>query len=301
MAHHLRAGPRVGPGDRRDVERARQEVEHRVEHGLDALVLERAPAQDRHDPRGQRAGAYCADDPIRGDLLALEEAVRDLIVQIGERLDQALVPGGCFGGQLGRDLPHLDLVSQVVAIGDRLHVDQVDHAAERVLGTDRQLQRDRVGAQPVLDHVDDVPEVRAGTVELVDEAEARHAVAIGLAPDRLGLRLDTRHAVEHHDRTVEHAQAALDLDGEIHVPGRVYQVDSMILPETGSCRGRDRDAALLLLLHPVHGGRALMDLAHLVGLAGVEEDPLGSRGLAGIDVGHDAEVAVVLDRMAAGH
>jgi len=38
-----------------------------------------------------------------------------------------------------------------------------------------------------------------------------------------------------------------------------------------------------------------------VAAAGVEEDPLGRRRLAGIDVGHDAEVAVVLDFVSAGH
>jgi hypothetical protein len=36
-------------------------------------------------------------------------------------------------------------------------------------------------------------------------------------------------------------------------------------------------------------------------LAGVVEDALSRRGLAGIDVSHDAEVAIVLDRMTAGH
>jgi hypothetical protein len=38
-----------------------------------------------------------------------------------------------------------------------------------------------------------------------------------------------------------------------------------------------------------------MHLADLVALAGVIEDPLGRRRLSGIDVRHDAEVAVVLD------
>ena len=58
-------------------------------------------------------------------------------------------------------------------------------------------------------------------------------------------------------------------------------------------RGRgDGDAALLLLHHPVHDGRAVVDLAHLVGNAGVEEDALGRRGLAGVDVRHDADVAI---------
>ena len=55
--------------------------------------------------------------------------------------------------------------------------------------------------------------------------------------------------------------------------------------------GRDGDAALLLLLHPVHRGGAVVDLADLVVDPGVEEDALGRRGLAGVDVRHDADVA----------
>jgi hypothetical protein len=39
-----------------------------------------------------------------------------------------------------------------------------------------------------------------------------------------------------------------------------------------------------------------MNLAHLVDAAGVEEDPLGGRGLAGIDVRHDADVPDPLKR-----
>jgi len=66
-------------------------------------------------------------------------------------------------------------------------------------------------------------------------------------------------------------------------------------PEAGGGRRSDRYAAFLLLLHPVHDGRAVMDLAQLVRYAGVEQDPLGGRGLAGVDVGHDADVAVTAD------
>ena len=157
------------------------------------------------------------------------------------------------------------------------------------------------GAEAILDHLDAHFEIRAGAVELVDEAHARDVVLVGLAPDGLGLRLDAGDAVEHGDRAVEHAQRALDLDGEVDVAGRVDDVDPVVVPETGRRGRRDRDAALLLLLHPVHRGGALMDLADLVGLAGVIEDALGRRRLAGIDVGHDADVAIALERMAAGH
>jgi hypothetical protein len=55
--------------------------------------------------------------------------------------------------------------------------------------------------------------------------------------------------------------------------------------------GGDGDAALLLLDHEVHRGGALVDLAHLVVDPRVEEDPLGHRGLARVDVGHDPDVA----------
>src|SRR5262249_60216949 len=49
------------------------------------------------------------------------------------------------------------------------------------------------------------------------------------------------------------------------------------------------------------GRGAFMHLAHLVAFACVIEDPLGRRRFAGIDVGHDAEIAVILDRVAARH
>jgi hypothetical protein len=42
------------------------------------------------------------------------------------------------------------------------------------------LERDGVHAEAVADHVDDAPEVGAGAVELVDEAEARDAVLVRL-------------------------------------------------------------------------------------------------------------------------
>ena len=133
-------------------------------------------------------------------------------------------------------------------------------------------------------------EVRADAVHLVDEADARHAVLVGLAPDGFRLRLDAGDGVEHGDGAVEHAQRALDFDGEVDVARRVDDVDAVIAPEAGRRGGRDGDAALLLLLHPVHDGRAFVDLADLVRDSGVEEDPLGGGRLPGIDVGHDADV-----------
>ena len=154
-----------------------------------------------------------------------------------------------------------------------------------------QLDRQRVGAEALLDGAHGEVEVRADLVHLVDEADARDVVLVGLTPDLLGLRLDALLAVEDGDGAVEHAQAALHLDGEVDVPGGVDDVDLVAVPEAGGGGGGDGDTPLLLLLHPVHRGGAVVHLTDLVADTGVVEDALGRRRLAGIDVRHDADVA----------
>src|SRR3546814_6337655 len=75
----------------------------------------------------------------------------------------------------------------------------------------------------------------------------------------------------------------------------------MIAPEAGGGGRSDGDAALLLLLHPIHGGCAVMHLANLVRPAGVIKNALGRCRLAGIDVRHDADIPITLVRSGAGH
>ncbi len=118
-----------------------------------------------------------------------------------------------------------------------------------------------------------------------------HVVLVGLAPHGLGLGLDAGDGVEHGDGAVEHPQRPFDLDGEVDMPGRVDDVDPRVAPLAGRGGAGDGDAALLLLDHPVHDRGAFVDLADLVGTAGVVQDPFGGRGLAGVDVRHDPDVA----------
>src|SRR6185436_19498384 len=107
------------------------------------------------------------------------------------------------------------------------------------------------------------------------------------------------HRAIDHARAVQHAHRALDLDREVDVARGVDDVDPVLgevvvhpLPEAGRRGRRDRDAALALLLHPVHDGRAVVDFAYLVRDAGIEKDAFGGRGLAGINVRTDADVAI---------
>ena len=79
------------------------------------------------------------------------------------------------------------------------------------IGTGRALQA-------VDDGLDGMQEVRANAVHLVDEADAGHAILVGLAPNGFRLRLHARTASKIA-RAVEHPQRALDFRREITWPG----------------------------------------------------------------------------------
>ena len=286
--------PRGVPLDRGDVERRGQVVDDRVQHRLHAAVLERGAAEDGHQLGLDGPDPEPAADVVGGQLLPLQVAGQELVVGLGHRLQEDMAPLGHLRLHRLGDRAPLAGGAEVVEVDDRGQVDQVDHPDEVGLAADGKLDGNRVGPQPVPDRLHGGVEVGPHPVHLVDEADPRHLVAVGLPPDRLGLGLDPGHRVEHGHRAVEHPEAALHLHCEVHMPGRIDDVDTVAAPL--GCRGGrgDGDPALLLLDHPVHGRGALVDLAHPVDAPGVEEDALGRRGLARVDVGHDPDVPVPL-------
>src|SRR4029077_5364558 len=176
---------------------------------------------------------------------------------------------------------------------------KIDDADEVVFAAERELQGDGMSTEALTNGADDVIEVRAHAVHLVDETDARDAIFVGLTPNGFRLRLHAGDGVEHADRAVQHAQRALDFHGEVHVTGSVDNIDAILFAEAVPCgRGGgagDGDAALALLLHPVHGGGAFIHRTDLVGHTGVEQDALGRRGFSGVDVRHDPDVARIFE------
>src|SRR5215510_14917742 len=83
--------------------------------------------------------------------------------------------------------------------------------------------------------------------------------------------------------------------------GSIDDVDTMVFPE--ACRrGRgDRDAAFLLLFHPVHRRCSFMNFTDLVVNSGVVKDALRGRGFSGIDVRHDADVPCFVECYSSRH
>ena len=238
LAHDLVALA-VDALDRRHVERRRQEVDHGVEQRLHALVLEGGPGEHGKERAGDHRFADQALERRFVGLFAFEIGGHGVVVELDRSLDQLLA---IFLGLLDHVGRNVDVVivgaERLVFPHHALHAHEIDDALELLLGSDRKLDRHRLGAEAVDDVLEALEEVRADLVHLVAEDDARNLVLVALPPDRLGLRLDPLIAVEHAYRAVEHPQASLHLDGEIDVPGRVDDVEPLVRSRTPWSRPR---------------------------------------------------------------
>ena len=151
----------------------------------------------------------------------------------------------------------------------------------------------RVQPDHVLDLLAHAVGLRGRQVYLV-----QHGDDLVMRVDRLihvgqRLRLHALAGVHHQQAALAGGQAAAHLIGEVHVAGRVHQVQLVgqaVLGLVGKAHGLclDGDAALFLQLHVVQ---------HLLGHLAVGEaaasldQPIRKRGLAVVDMGDDGEVA----------
>ena len=151
-------------------------------------------------------------------------------------------------------------------------------------------------AAQLLDHR---PRVGTLAVELVDEGTARHVVALHLPVHGDRLRLHPRHAAEHENRAVQHAQRAFDLYREVHVARRVNDVDLVVTPRTMRGGRLDGDALFAFQRHGIHLGAHAILAPHLVNLVDAArevKDAFSEGRLTRVDVCRDADVAEFLHR-----
>ena len=170
-------------------------------------------------------------------------------------------------------------------------VNQIDDAAEIRFFSDGQNDGYRVGMQSVVHHFDYVVKVRSVDVHFVDERDARNLVGVGLTPHVFGLRFHAAFGAEHRDRSVQHSQTAFDFNGKVDVTRSVDDVYLMVFPYGGCGGGSDGYPPLAFLHHIIHNRCAVMHFAELANHTRIEKNTLGSCGLAGVYVSHDADVS----------
>ncbi len=108
--------------------------------------------------------------------------------------------------------------------------------------------------------------------------------------ERLGLQALGR--VDEQDRALAGLERARNLVGEVDVAGGVDQVQLVPVVGEPDGLGLDRDPALPLQVHPIQVLGPHVAVRHGVGEL---EQTVGQRGLAVVDMGHDAEVPDVRD------
>ena len=73
------------------------------------------------------------------------------------------------------------------------------------------------------------------------------------------------------------------------------------IPKTSSCSRGNCNSSFLLLFHPIHCGRTVIDLTDFMNASCIIKDALGSCGLPCINVCHDAEIAPLIKGDCFGH
>ena len=273
-------------------------VDDGIQELLNALVLVRGAAGDGNQLILHAALTQSGTDHVSGNFLALENKHHDLVVQIGSSVNQLLAVFLCQIHHVLGDGLNAHILAEVIIIYVSGHLDQVDDALEIALGADGQLNGHPIALQAIVNHPQDVVEVSAHDVHLVDVNHAGNMVVISLTPYGLRLRLNTALGAQHGNAAVQHTQGTLYLDGKVNVARGVDDIDTVgciligrAAPETGGSSGGDGNTTLLLLCHPVHGSGAVMSLTDLVVYTSVEQNTLCGGSFAGINMRHDADIS----------
>ena len=130
--------------------------------------------------------------------------------------------------------------------------------------------------------------VRLGEVDLVRDGQQLEVVLDREVRVCDRLRLDSLGGVDDEHGALARLQRARHFVREVHVPGRVDQVQLVPLPGHAHGLRLDRDPALALELHRVEHLGAHVSPRDRVGQL---EDAIGERRLAVVDVRDDREVA----------
>ena len=169
--------------------------------------------------------------------------------------------------------------------------EEVDDPVELRPFADRDLHRDHLRGEPLLDLGVDLLEVRVLLVHHRDEDDPRQPALLAVVPDLLGPHFDAGGAREHNDRPVGRPDAGQRVAGEVQVAGGIDQVELGVHP-LGHRQGQVDGVLALDFVGGVIGeGGAVLDGPMAFARAGHEREGVDQRCLAARAVAHDRHVA----------
>ncbi len=168
--------------------------------------------------------------------------------------------------------------------------DEVDHSGEVLLGPDRQLHRQHLSPEGLLQTLEAATEVRPFAVHLVAVQDDRQSEIVSGLPDLFGVDLGTGDGADTEQGGVGDAQRGARLGEKDAVAGGVEQIDLVLFPRQVADAEADGDAAFPLFGVEVGDRVAVFDLQESRDRAGSEQKGAGQSGLPGVVVTGDRDV-----------
>ena len=157
-----------------------------------------------------------------------------------------------------------------------------------------QVFRAAEGEEDLIRHPPEVgrhaPGIRPRPVDLVQKDQPGEPGPVQRAEDVFGVGPDAFHRGDHQHGEIQGGEGTLHLPGEIHVPGRVDQVDRHPVPDPGGGGGADGDPPLPLHGEAVGGGSPLVHGSGTAHRSHEIEHLLRQGRLPRVHVGEDPDV-----------
>ena len=159
---------------------------------MHTFVLEGTAAKNRNNLIGKRPRSDTRFDLLLRQLTCFEIGIHQLVIGFGRRLDKVLTHLIALINQINGNRSVFESCASVPFVpDDGLIFDQINHAYELFLCTDRHLNRHSVAIKSFSELLDNIHVVRTRTIHLVYEDHTRNSVLVCLPPDCLGLWLNT--------------------------------------------------------------------------------------------------------------
>ena len=139
--------------------------------------------------------------------------------------------------------------------------------------------------------IEHIGNAAARPVDFIDHQQDGEIHAAQGFPQQEGVGLHPLHGGEHQNRAVQRGQAALHLPREVHVAGRVDELDDASAVFQPGAGGFHRNAPPLFHLQPVGLRGALVHVARLPHGAAQIQQLFGQGGFARVHVGENPDIA----------
>ena len=240
-------------------------VHDEVEHFVGADVAQARSEEHGKDLVLANGVVQTGDNVLFVDGAFVEELFHQRVIAFGHQFYQPLVRGFGLLGKIVGNGADLGFAVAAHLVGVGLHLHQIDHAGEALLGADGQLHRNHGASEGRGQRLHHAIEVGALAIHAGADDDAGQRQLVAIIPDALGDHFHAADRIDHHQSGFHGGQRHLGFVNEHVEARRVDEVDLGFAPlDDGGRRGK-RHGARDLFFFVVGGGVAFINPAQALG------------------------------------